>query len=372
MSSPSTLLRRGIEGLADVAQRPVLPGRPRPIVAVGAGAVVRDAHWPAYRRAGFSVACVHDVAIERARALAREFEVPVVAPTLAEAVARAPAGAVFDVAVPAGAIGAVLEQLPDGAAVLVQKPLGEDLRQARALVELCRRKRLLAAVNLQLRFAPCLMFARGLLERGALGALHDVEVRVTCDMPWQRWTFLTGIPRVEIVYHSIHYVDLVRSLLGEPSGVYCKSIKHPKQAQLASTRTAIVFDYGVSRRAIITTNHGHQFGPRHQESYVKLEGTEGSVRALLGVNLDYPRGRPDEVEYCVLGGGGEAAPEWLRAPLVGDWFPDAFIGTMASLMRHLDGETDELPTSVEDALRTMAVVEACYESSARGATPVSG
>jgi hypothetical protein len=41
---------------------------------------------------------------------------------------------------------------------------------------------------------------------------------------------------------------------------------------------------------------------------------------------------------------------------------------MASLMRFANGETGVLPTAVEDAFRAMAVVEACYESSARGAT----
>jgi hypothetical protein len=43
---------------------------------------------------------------------------------------------------------------------------------------------------------------------------------------------------------------------------------------------------------------------------------------------------------------------------------------MASLMRIANGETAELPTAVEDGFQTMAVVEACYESSARGATPI--
>jgi predicted dehydrogenase len=251
----------------------------------------------------------------------------------------------------------------------MQKPLGENLDQARTIMELCRRKRLVAAVNLQLRFAPCVMAARDLVDRSAIGDLHDVEIRVTCHTPWERWAFLFGIPRMEIVYHSIHYVDLVRSFFGEPSGVYCKTVKHPKETQLASTRTAILLDYGDYRRATITTNHGHEFGPEHQESYLKLEGTRGSVVARLGVNLDYPRGRPDALEYCQV--GRDSAPaEWRHVALEGQWFPHAFVGTMASLMRRVDGETLELPTSVEDAFRTMAVVEACYESSARGAIRV--
>jgi len=354
---------------SDVVQRPVRPHRTRPIVSVGAGAIVRDAHLPAYGLAGFPVSCVYDLDAGKAEALARKFGIPLVARSLAEAVARAPDRAVFDVAVPAPAVANVLAELPDGAAVLLQKPMGEDLAQARTILELCMRKRLLAAVNFQLRFAPCVIAARDLLERGAIGDLHDVEIRVTCHMPWELWPFLFGIPRMEIVYHSIHYVDLVRSFFGEPSGVYCKTLKHPKQMELASTRTAILFDYGDLRRATVTTNHGHSFGPRHQESYLKLEGTMGAIKARLGVNLDYPRGLPDALEYCQLG-ARDAPGEWQSIPLVGSWFPHAFVGTMASLMRRAEGDTSELPTAVEDAFRTMAVVEACYESSAGGGTPV--
>jgi predicted dehydrogenase len=353
--------------LGGVIQRPALPARPRPIVSVGAGAIVRDAHLPAYKLAGFPVACVFDVNTDRAEALARDFGIPRVTRSLAEAVASAPERAVYDVAVPAPALAEVIADLPDGATVLMQKPMGENIGEARTIRDLCRSKRLLAAVNFQLRFAPCVMAARDLVARGAIGELHDVEVRVTCHMPWELWTFLFGVPRMEIVYHSIHYVDLVRSFFGDPSGVHCKTVKHPKQMKLASTRTAIAFDYGDVRRATITTNHGHEFGLRHQESYLKLEGTNGALKARLGVNLDYPRGLPDELEHCPAGG---AAAEWSSVPLVGNWFPNAFVGTMASLMRRADGETEELPTGVEDAFRTMAVVEACYESSARGATPI--
>jgi predicted dehydrogenase len=354
---------------SEIVQHAVLPRRPRPIVGIGAGAIVRDAHLPAYRLAGFPVAALFDLDVERARALARDFGVPRVARTLAEAIETAPKDAVFDVALPAKAIPSVIDALPDGMPVLIQKPMGENLAEASVIADICRRKRLLAAVNFQLRFAPCVIGARHLVESGALGELHDVEVRVTCHMPWELWTFLFDIPRMEIVYHSIHYVDLVRSFLGDPTGVWCKTVKHPKELRLASTRTTIAFDYGDVRRANVTTNHGHDYGPQHQESYLKLEGTRGAVKARLGVNLDYPRGLPDRLEVCALGADGRAGP-WQAVPLAGSWFPHAFVGTMASLMRRADGETEELPTAFEDAWRTMAVVEACYRSSEHGAEAV--
>lgn len=350
-------------------QQSLLPRSARPIVIIGAGGIVKDAQLPAYRLAGFPVAAIHDIDVAKAQALAREFSLPSPRPTLAETVAGAPPNAVFDVAVPAAALEQVLPALPDGAPVLIQKPFGENLAEARRLLALCRRKRLKAAVNFQLRYAPCVAAARGLIASGAIGELHDVEVRVTVHMPWELWTFMEGAPRVEILYHSIHYIDLVRSFLGEPRGVHALTVRHPKAPALAATRTALALDYGEWRRATVTTNHGHDFGRRHQESYVKWEGAGGAIVARLGLLLDYPRGEPDTLEICSTDGSGRP-PEWRPVPLSGNWYPHAFVGTMASVMRFADGEAAEPPTAVEDAFRTMAVVEAAYQSSASGGTAI--
>lgn len=351
------------------SQQPALPRTARPIVIIGAGGIVKNAHLPAYRLAGFPVASLHDLDVPKARLLAAEFGVPRVCATLAEAVATAPVDAVFDVAVPASALPEVLAALPDGAPVLIQKPFGEDLAQARNLLSLCHRKGLRAAVNFQLRYAPCIAAARQLIADGVIGEVHDVEVRVTVHMPWHLWTFLEGLPRVEILYHSVHYIDLVRSFLGEPRGIYAKTVKHPRTTKLASTRTNIAFDYGDLLRANITTNHGHDFRLNHAESYVKWEGTRGAIKARLGLLINYLRAEPDGLEYCQVD-ANEVPGEWQSIPLSGNWYPHAFVGTMASVMRFANGETTELPTRVEDAFRTMAVVEAAYESNAHGATPI--
>jgi len=195
-----------------------------------------------------------------------------------------------------------------------------------------------------------------------------MEIRVTVFTPWHLWTFLEAISRVEILYHSVHYIDLIRSFLGDPLDIYAKTMRHPKMGKLASTRSNLILNYGDMLRANITANHGHQFGLRHQESYVKWEGTEGAIKTRMGLLMDYPKGVPDEFEYCILEAG--KPPEWTALDIEGTWFPDAFIGPMSDLMCFLDGVIDMLPTSVEDAYKTMAVVEAAYESSASGGTPV--
>jgi predicted dehydrogenase len=332
-----------------------------PIVVIGAGGIVHDAHLPAYRKAGFPVAGLVDVNRERAEALAKEFAIPFCGTSIAEAVRRAPKDAVFDVAVPAGRLLDVLPLLPDGAAVLLQKPMGETLKEAVEILKVCRSKGLVAAVNFQLRWAPNMMAARALVQTGALGELHDMEVSVSVHMPWELWSFLKTAPRLEILYHSIHYVDLVRSWFGNPAGVYAKTVKSPLTAELAATKSVMTFDYGDNKRVFIATNHSHDLGPAMQRSFVQWEGAGGAMRAQMGVNLDYPAGRTDRLEYIVRGDAG-----WSEAALAGNWFPDAFIGSMGSLQSFVRGEAESLPTSVEDAIDTMRVVEAAYLSSKRG------
>jgi predicted dehydrogenase len=344
--------------------RETAPPRPkvvRPIVILGAGGIVRDAHLPAYRKAGFPVAALVDVNRERAEALAKEFSIPFASDSIAEAVRFAPADTVFDLAVPAKAIPKILPQLPNGAAVLIQKPMGDTLAEAVEILRICRNKGLTAAVNFQLRWAPNMLAARALTSAGALGALHDMEVSVSVHMPWELWSFLSTAPRLEILYHSIHYIDLIRSWFGNPAGVYAKTVKSPRTPELAATKSVITLDYGEDKRVFLATNHSHDLAPGKQRSFVQWEGIDGAMRAQMGVNLNYPVGQPDTLEYIVRGAAG-----WQDAPVSGNWFPDAFMGSMGALQCFVQGETATLPTGVEDAIDTMRLVEAAYLSSERG------
>jgi predicted dehydrogenase len=348
-----------------------MPSVSRPIVIIGAGGIVNDAHLPAYRLAGFPVAGIYDLDPQRAAAAARRWEIPQVFSTLAEAISsvRSIPGAVFDVAVPAFALLDVLPHLPMGAPMLIQKPMGENLAQARAIRDLCRTRGFIAGINFQLRFAPYVIAARGLIQEGRIGTLHDMEVRITANTPWRLWTFLEKVPFAEIIYHSIHYIDLMRSFLGEPRGVYAKSVRHPRASNIDGTSSDIALDYDDFLRAVITTNHHHEYGPRHQESYIKWEGDQGAIKAVMGTMLNYPAGQPDHFEFCLL--EENQPPSWQSAELPGSWFPEAFIGTMAGLMRFLEGAAPTIPTSVEDAYSTMLLVDAACRSSRSGAIAVA-
>ena len=67
------------------------------------------------------------------------------------------------------------------------------------------------------------------------------------------------------------------------------------------------------------------------------------MRAQMGVNLDYPKGRGDTLEFYPREPHQQfaAGPQ----PIEGEWFPDAFLGSMLSVQRFALGEADTMPTT---------------------------
>ena len=334
-----------------------MPKKPKPIVFIGSGGIVRSAHIPAYLEQGYQLAGTYDVNPATAHVLAKKFKITKVFESLAEVAKEK--GVVFDIAVPADQIINVLKYLPNRSIVLIQKPMGRDLREASRILKLCKEKKLIAAVNFQLRFAPNMLALQHKLANQKLGNIVDVEVRTRTNTPWSAWKFLRGIPRLEILYHSIHYIDLLRACFGEPQKIWASADGDAIFKGYADTRTMVYLLFKGGIRASIITAHSHDFDAMAKSSHVLVEGTKAAMIAKMGVNLNYPYGEPDTLEICQRSG------TWKPIALKGSWFPQAFSGTMSNLQRFASGEDPILHTAVSDAWKTMAVVEACYASSAK-------
>jgi predicted dehydrogenase len=336
----------------------------RPVFVLGAGAIVRDAHVPAYRLAGVPIRGFFDLDRGRAEALAATCPGSDAFASLDDALAACErAHGVLDVALPPQAIASTFERIPAGATVLLQKPFGRTLEEATALRALLAARSIRGAVNFQLRHAPVIRALRQLLASGAIGEVVDLEIRVVCRMPWETWPFLRGMPRMEILMHSIHYLDLCRALLGEPSRVWSWAAPHPAAPEIADARstTMLAFESGdTARRAVVTTYHHHAAPEGHDASHLRVEGTRGTAVARLGVNLDYPRGRSDTLAWSANGGA------WREEPVAGNWFPHAFAGSMGALLEAVREGRDPTESNFDDAWRTMALVETCYKSAAGG------
>ena len=337
-----------------------MPSAPRPITILGAGGIVRDGHLPAYRKMGLPVAGVYDLNPSVAQQLAADFGVPVVHQTLEEALAACGTTGIFDLALPPAAILATVEKLPTGSVALIQKPLGPSGAVARQIVDALDARSITAATNFQLRFTPSMLAIRDAVGKGLLGEVVDVEVRLAVYMPWELWSFIPHLDAVEIPLHSIHYLDWIRSLLGEPASVYAKAVKHACYPTLADARSSIILDYGDRVRCALSLNHTYNHGPEHVEATIRVEGTKGAAHLTVGYLIDYIRPHPEKLEIVT------EDLQWTVVPLQGERVPDAFGFVMANLQRFAAGEDTVLDTDVHDSVRTMALVDAALKSSRIG------
>ena len=114
--------------------------------------------------------------------------------------------------------------------------------------------------------------------------------------------------------------------------------------------------YGEGVTALVHANHINRGGDNRAE--FRIDGDQGSIRGTLGLLYDYPVGRVDTLEV-----NSQVVPTdgWTPYPVTTRWFPDAFRGTMGSVMNAI-ATSAPLRSSVADTVGTLRLVEALYQS----------
>ena len=207
-----------------------LPSNKQPIILVGAGGIVNDAHLPAYKKSGFDVQGIFDPIKEKSEKLAQEYGIKKVFSNISDAISDNKA--VYDIAVPPAELLSVVKKLPNNSVALLQKPMGNSLEEAKEIKKIVKEKSITAAVNLQLKFSPMMLAVKDAIDKRFIGEITELEICLSVGTPWHLWPFLKDLKNVEVPLHSIHYLDWIRSVLGEPQSVYCKSVKHPNHLRL--------------------------------------------------------------------------------------------------------------------------------------------
>ena len=170
--------------------------RAHKIGIVGAGGIVKAAHLPAYRAAGFAVSAIYDRESERATALAAEFDIPHVCRTLDEML-HDPSLEVIDIAVPPEAQAQVVYgAVRQGKHLLCQKPLARTAAEAKLLLEAAEAASVKLAVNVSMRWAPAMRETTGLIRGGAIGDVTSALFDVKYYENWELWPWLLGSDRL--------------------------------------------------------------------------------------------------------------------------------------------------------------------------------
>jgi predicted dehydrogenase len=340
---------------------PLPPKSDYGIGLVGCGGIVNYAHLPAYKANGLRVVTCYDRDPEAAKMTAREHGIGRIARSLEELLADDEVQIVDLAVTPWDQPAIAMQAIAAGKHLLCQKPLADDFHAAVRLVTAAREAGIKLAVNQQMRWDAGIRVSCQLIEQGALGQPTDARIQVSVRTPWHMWPWMAQSPRLEVMYHSIHYLDSVRYLFGDPERLTAFHSRFPGQPEAGETKTLTVLEYAGGLQVLIDVNH-HNWS---DDAYAvfRFLGTSGIVRGTIGLLYDYPRGRVDTLEYQA-----NAEPRhWHAASLATWWIPDAFIGPMASLMEAIQTGGEPL-TSGADNLGTLRCVFAAYCSAAEGRT----
>jgi predicted dehydrogenase len=331
-------------------------GRDLGIGIVGCGGIVQQGHLPAYRAAGLRVVAVYDTDVERARVVAREFEIPTVSDS-AEALVGTAGVDIVDIAVPPWVQPEIVAlALSTGRHILCQKPLALEMEGARQMVEAAESAGVLLAVNQQMRWIAGMVACKDLIARGAIGRATAAQLQVSGIGEWEPWPWLVNSPRLDVMYHSIHYLDSVRSILGEPEWITSIHGHPPGRSPVeGETLTTTVLEYPDGLQVLLTMNHSDLHG--RPMNMFRFLGAQGALEGTISDEYDYP---PDRADTLTLRRTGTPT---IAFDFDTRWLPDAFLGPMSDLMDAI--ATGRAPqTSGRDNLLTLALVFGAYQSAA--------
>ena len=343
---------------------PALPQRRDvPIGCVGAGFIMADCHLVAYRQAGFNPVAITSAGAESRTKAAARHGIPKVYDSM-DKLLDDPDIEVLDVAVPPDLQLAVIREAVKRRhlrGILAQKPLGADFSEAAEAVRLCRDAGITLAVNQNMRYDQSIRALKGLLGQGALGepVLATIEMRAIPH--WMPWQARQGWCTLRIM--SIHHLDTFRFWFGTPDWIYA-SIRPDPRTRFSHTDGICQYILEYDRSGLRASSWDDVWtGPAREgagsDIYIRwrVEGTLGLARGTIGWPK-YPERTPSTLDYTTTGDGRWHQPRWNEV-----WFPDAFAGPMAELLRALETGT-EPDLCGKDNLGTMAAVEAAYESAA--------
>ena len=335
------------------------------IGCIGAGMIMAECHLAAYKEAGFPVVAIASRTKANAEKVAKRWAIPTVDDT-PEALIENPDVEIVDLAYPPDLQPALIRHALKQKhikAILAQKPLALSLDEAIKLRDEAAKAGKPLSVNQNMRYDQSMRVLKQIIDSGALGDIVFAEIDMHAVPHWQK--FLEDYDRLTLSNMSVHHLDVLRFLFGDPDEITTLTRKDPRTRFDHSdgiTVSTLRFPSGVLAVSLEDVWSGPRGDGYTDDQHIawRVDGTEGVAKGTIG----WPTGEASTLTYASTRttGGEWVTPRWDTM-----WFPHAFIGVMEQLQHALaSGEPPEL--SVADNVKTMALVEAGYRSIEEGRT----
>lgn len=331
------------------------------IGVIGAGFIVKGCHLVAYQKAGFYPYAITSKSGVNAKEAAEEFQIPHVYETWQELIDDEQVE-ILDIAVPPGVQPEVVKyacQKKHIKGILCQKPIAMSIKEAQDIVRYGKEAGIPIAVNSNMRYDQSIRALKWVLDHGYIGkpVVATIDMRATPD--WQG--FLKNYDKLELYAMGIHHIDAFRYLFGDPKKITCICRTDPRtKFEHTDGITQYTFHYG---DGMIASSLDDVWAwpeePCEKNNYIKwrVEGLDGIAEGDIG----WHKREPEFLGSLMRVASKQFPNEWIEPKWETTWFPDAFVGTMASLLRAVENGT-EPEISAQDNLKTLACVEACYKS----------
>ncbi|KAA9368875.1 Gfo/Idh/MocA family protein [Ochrobactrum quorumnocens] len=335
------------------------------IGCIGAGMIMAECHLAAYKEAGFKIGAIASRTKARAEEVAKRWEIATVHDT-PEALIGDEAIEILDIAYPPDQQPALIRKAlaqPHIKGILAQKPLALTLEEAIALRDEAAKAGKILSVNQNMRYDQSMRVLKQILDNGELGTPVMATIEMRAIPHWQG--FLEDYDRLTLSNMSVHHLDVLRFLFGEPETITTLTRTDPRTKfahKDGITVSTLMFPSGVMAVSMEDVWSGPREEGFDSDIYIKwrVEGTDGVAQGTIG----WPDGSPSTLTYASkkTTGGKWVSPKWETM-----WFPHAFIGVMEQLQYAIQsGEPPAL--SVADNVKTVALIEAGYKSIDEGRT----
>ncbi|MEB3047461.1 Gfo/Idh/MocA family protein [Rhizobium mulingense] len=244
---------------------------------------------------------------------------------------------------------------------ICQKPFAKTLADARAMVEACRAAGVALMVHENFRWQTPIQAVRKALDAGAIGTPF-----------WGRFSFRSGYDvfsgqpylaegeRFIIEDLGIHTLDIARYLLGDVSSLTARA-KRVNPGIKGEDVATILLDHENGATSVVDVSYATKLSKEpFPETLIELDGSEGTIRLCQGYGLEITNGKGTTVM--------DVSPKllsWASRP----WHN--IQESVYAIEQHWVGQLRrgaEHSTSGADNLKTFALVEAAYDSAARGQT----
>lgn len=327
---------------------------------IGAGFIVQECHLPAYQKLGFKPAAICSLVLDESMAVAEKNGITKVYEEWKQLINDSDIE-VLDIAVPPHVQLEIVKYACTKShikAIQCQKPLSTNYEDALEIARIGKQSGVLISVNSNMRFDQSIRALKYCLDRGLLGrpVLASLEQRAIPH--WQK--FIEKYERLTFLNFSIHEIDSFRYLFGNPHSITALCTTDPR-LNFKHTDGITQFTYQYENGLMATSlddTYVYPGEPCEKDSYIKwrVEGTEGVAKGTIGWT-EFPELCPSRLMLT-----SKAYPnQWIKPKWNTCWFPDAFGGTMASLLYALENNA-EPEMSASDNVVTIACVEACYLS----------